>query len=38
MAEEAAANKKNDVINQLGNRVATDPTAAANVFRQWLNG
>jgi flagellar M-ring protein FliF len=38
MAEEAAANKKTEVINQLGNRVATDPTAAANVFRQWLNG
>jgi flagellar M-ring protein FliF len=38
MAEETAANKKNEVINQLGNRVATDPTAAANVFRQWLNG
>jgi flagellar M-ring protein FliF len=38
MAEEAAASKKTEVINQLGNRVATDPTAAANVFRQWLNG
>jgi len=38
MAEEAAATKKAAVISQLGSRVATDPTAAANVFRQWLNG
>jgi flagellar biosynthesis/type III secretory pathway M-ring protein FliF/YscJ len=38
MAEEAASAKKAQVIQQLGGRVATDPTAAANVFRQWLNG
>lgn len=37
-AAEAAAAKQQDMLNQLGSRVANDPTAAANVFRQWLNG
>lgn len=37
-AAEAAAAKKQELLGQLGGRVAADPTAAANVFRQWLNG
>ena len=37
-AAEAAAAKKQELLGQLGGRVAADPAAAANVFRQWLNG
>jgi flagellar biosynthesis/type III secretory pathway M-ring protein FliF/YscJ len=35
---EAAAMKQQELLGQLGGRVANDPKAAANVFRQWLNG
>jgi flagellar M-ring protein FliF len=37
-AMEAAAMKQQELLGQLGGRVANDPKAAANVFRQWLNG
>lgn len=37
-AAEAAAAKKQELLGQLGGRVAADPAGAATVFRQWLNG